>query len=68
MPGNDISFATIPIIDDSAAENLENFSLFIQISPEFVDIGVRLGDVTVATGFIVDDDGKQFEAAYILYN
>ena len=61
MAGNDSSFVSIPIIDSNAVENIENFSLSIQISPALADIGVMLGTPSMATGFIVDDDGKVFE-------
>ena len=59
-PGDDISFAFIPIIDNNVVESVENFSLSIQIPPEFADIGVMLGALSMATGFIVDGDGKPF--------
>ena len=62
MPGDDISFAFIPIIDNNAVEILENFSLYIQIPPEFAEIGVQLGALSMATGFIVNDDGKPLKA------
>ena len=65
MPGNHILFAFIPIIDNNAVESVENFSLSIEIPPEFVHIGVQLGDVIMATGFIVDDDGKPFESCML---
>ena len=61
MPGDDTLFAMIPIIDNNAVESDENFSLSIQIPPEFADIGVTPGDIITATGFIVNDDGKPFE-------
>ena len=61
MAGNDSSFVSIPIIDNNAVENIENFSLSIQISPALANIGVMLGTPSMATGFIVDDDGKVFE-------
>ena len=61
MAGTDSSFVFIPIIDNNVVENIENFSLSIQIPPAFADIGVMLGAASMATGFIVDDDGKLFE-------
>jgi len=61
LPGNDSSFVLIPIIDNNAVESLENFSLSIQIPPTFVNIGVMVGTLQMATGFIVDDDGKSFK-------
>ena len=57
-PGNDIAVALIPIIDNNVVENLENFSLSIQIPPAFSAIGVQQGALNMATGFIVDDDGE----------
>ena len=54
-------YVLIPIIDNNIVEDVENFSLSIQIPPEFVDIGVRLGTLSMATGFIIDDDGKPLE-------
>ena len=62
MPGNDTSFAFIPIVDNNAVESVENFSLSIEIPPEFEDIGVMLGALSMATGFIINDDGKPFES------
>jgi len=50
-------FINIPIINDNITEPLENFSLAIEIPPQFSNIGVILGDPAVATGFIIDDDG-----------
>jgi len=50
-------FINIPIINDNITEPLENFSLSIEIPPQFSNIGVVLGDPAVATGFIIDDDG-----------
>ena len=59
-PGNDTAFLLIPITDNRVVERLENFSLSIQIPPEYIDIGVRLGRLNITTGFIIDDDGKLF--------
>ena len=50
-------FFNVPIINDEISESLENFSLAIQIPPQFSDIGVVLGDPAVATGIIIDNDG-----------
>jgi len=46
----------IPIIDDAISEPLENFSLAIELDPQFSSMGVMIGDPAVATGFIIDDD------------
>jgi len=46
----------IPIIDDSISEPLENFSLAIELDPQFSSMGVMIGNRAVATGFIIDDD------------
>ena len=67
MAGNDSSFVSIPIIDNNAVENIENFSLSIQISPALADIGVMLGTPSMATGFIVDDDGKSLSYGRYLF-
>ena len=50
-------FFNVPIINDDISEPLENFSIAIEIPPQFSDIGVLLGDPAVATGFIIDNDG-----------
>ena len=60
--GSDTSFVLIPITDNRAVERLESFGLSIRIPPEFVGIGVRPGRLNMATGFIIDDDGKLFES------
>ena len=49
---------SIRIADDDISEPMENFSLAIEIPTEFSNIGVVLGDPAVATGFIIDNDGK----------
>ena len=59
-PGNNGTFIFIPIIDNNVVEDVENFSLSIQIPSEFLDIGVRVGAISMATGFITNDDGKLF--------
>ena len=60
LPGNNGTFIFIPIIDNNVVEDVENFSLSIQIPSEFLDIGVRVGAISMATGFIINDDGKLF--------
>ena len=54
-----IQNVSIPITDDDIVEAIENFSLSIQIQPQFSSIGVTQGTPAVAIGFITDDDGMQ---------
>jgi len=49
-------FFNVPIINDAISEPLENFSLAIELDPQFSSMGVMIGDPAVATGFIIDDD------------
>ena len=48
---------SIPIINDDIVEEMENFSLSIQVLERFSAIGVRQGIPAIAIGFIIDDDG-----------
>ena len=48
---------SIPIINDDIVEEMENFSLSIQVLQRFLAIGIRQGTPATAIGFIIDDDG-----------